>query len=192
MPLLFCDESGDPGPRAQAGASAIYVVCLVMYVDGKAAQRFHAADADLRFRLGWRREFRWSKMSQRSRNIYFESLKEVFPIHHAVVWDKSRALPASVPGCSIGLEMMQEAMLRLGGASAGSRLVIDGVRHRDRSSLARRILGLADVRYEASHTNPHLQLADMLAGFHAWDFYGKLAHTSSALACMRTSRSVWR
>lgn len=192
MPLLFCDESGDPGPRAQAGASAIYVVCLVMYVDGKAAQRFQAADADLRFRLGWRREFRWSKMSQRSRNIYFESLKEVFPIHHAVVWDKSRALTASVPGRSIGLEMMQEAMLRLGGASAGSRLVIDGVRHRDRSSLARRILGLADVRYEASHTNPHLQLADMLAGFHAWDFSGKLAHTSSALACMRTSRSVWR
>ncbi len=192
MPLLFCDESGDPGPRLRAGASAIYVVCLVMYADGKSAQRFHAADADLRLRLGWRHEFRWSKMSQRSRNIYFESLKEVFPVHHAVVWDKSRALPASVSGPSIGLEMMQEAILRLGVASAGSRLVIDGVRHRDRSSLARRLLGLADVRYEASHTNPHLQLADMLAGFHAWDFANKLTDASCMLSCMRTSRSVWR
>ncbi len=192
MPLLFCDESGDPGPRVQAGASAIYVVCLVMYLDGKSAQRFHAADAELRRRLGWRREFRWSKMSQRSRNTYFESLEEVFPVHHAVVWDKSRALPASVPGHSIGLEMIQEAILRLGGVSAGSRLVIDGVRHRDRSSCFRRVLGINDVRFEASHTTPHLQLADMLAGFHAWDFAGKLTNTSPTLAGMRNSRSVWR
>jgi hypothetical protein len=54
------------------------------------------------------------------------------------------------------------------------------------------VLGLANVRFEASHTTPHLQLADMLAGYHAWDFAGKLTNTSPTLAGMRTSRSVWR
>ena len=86
MRLYLCDESGDPGASAESGASRLFVVCLVGYPDGGSAANFQAADAQLRKRLGWRDEFRWSKLSQWSRDNYFEGLVDNLPQHHAIVF----------------------------------------------------------------------------------------------------------
>ena len=85
MRLYLCDESGDPGISPELGASRLFVVCLVGYPDGGSAEKFQAADAQLRKRLTWKGEFRWSKLSQRTRDNYFEGLVDNLPQHHAIV-----------------------------------------------------------------------------------------------------------
>jgi len=190
--LYLCDESGDPGASVELGASKVFVICLVGYPDGGSAEDFQAADAQLRKRLGWRDEFRWSKLSQRSRDNYFEGLADKLPQHHAIVWDKTSIMSQVFQSDSAAIDMMREAVGFLGGPSSGSRLIIDGVRHRDRANAIRRALGVSEVRFEASHTNPHLQLADMLAGFHAWDHSGRIINVAPRLRSLRRFRSLWR
>ena len=192
MRLYLCDESGDPGASAESGASRLFVVCLVGYPDGGSAANFQAADAQLRKRLGWRDEFRWSKLSQRSRDAYLDGLFDNLPQHHAIIWDKKTTIPQAFQSDSVAIEMMSEAIGRLGGPSAGSRLIIDGMRHRDRAAAIRRALGVSEVRFESSHANPHLQLADMLAGFHAWDHAGRISDVEPRLRSLRRFRSLWR
>ena len=190
--LYLCDESGDPGPSAESGASRLFVVCLVGYPDGGSAENFQAADAQLRKRLGWRDEFRWSKLSQRSRDAYLEGLFHNLPQHHAIIWDKKTIMPQTLQSDAVAIGMMREAIGLLGGPSAGSRLIIDGMRHRDRAAAIRRALGVSEVRFESSHANPHLQLADMLAGFHAWDHAGRISDLAPRLRSLRRFRSLWR
>jgi hypothetical protein len=75
------------------------------------------ADSDYGPDLVRRGEFRWSKRSQRSRDAYFESLAQILPRHHAVVWDKEalRSVDSS-PGL-VEIGMMREAIELLGGMS---------------------------------------------------------------------------
>jgi hypothetical protein len=190
--LYLCDESGDPGASAESGASRLFVICLVGYPDGGSAANFQAADAQLRKRLGWKGEFRWSKLSQWSRDNYFEGLVDNLPQHHAIVWDKKTIMPQAFQSDSAAIEMMREAIGLLGCPSAGSRLIIDGMRHRDRAAAIRRALGVSEVRFESSHANPHLQLADVLAGFHAWDYAGRISEVEPRLRSLRRFRSLWR
>ena len=191
MRLYLCDESGDPGISQESGASRLFVVCLVGYPDGGSAANFQVADAQLRKRLGWRDEFRWSKLSQRSRNAYLQGLFDNLPQHHAIIWDKETTMPQAFQPDSAAIDMMREAIGILGGPSDGSRLIIDGVRHRDRAA-AIRCVGVSEVRFESSHANPHLQLADMLAGFHAWDHAGRISEILPRLRSLRRFRSLWR
>jgi hypothetical protein len=190
--LYLCDESGDPGASPELGASRLFVVCLVGYPDGGSAEKFQAADAQLRKRLTWKGEFRWSKLSQRTRDHYFDGLVDNLPRHHAIVWDKETITPQAIQPDSAAIDMMREAVGLLGYPSSGSRLIIDGVRHRDRAVAIRRALGVSEVRFESSHANPHLQLADMLAGFHAWDHAGRISDIEPRLRSLRRFRSVWR
>jgi len=190
--LYVCDESGDPGASAESGASRLFVVCLVGYPDGGSAEKFQAADTQLRKRLGWRDEFRWSQLSQRSRDAYLDGLFDSLPQHRAIVWDEKTTLPLAFQPDSVAIDMMRDAIGLLGGPSAGSRLIIDGMRHRDRAAAIRRALGVSEVRFETSHANPHLQLADMLAGFHAWDHAGRIRGLTPRLRSLRRFRSLWR
>lgn len=165
---------------------------MIGYADGIAAQEFQKADAELRQRLGWRGEFRWSKLSQRSRDTYFASLSGVMPVHHAVIWEKLESHNVQPQKITAEIGMMRQAMLNLGGPTPSSRLIIDGVRHRDRAGEIRRALGVAEVRFEHSHANPHLQLADMYAGFHAWDHARRIKDITPQLRSLRRFRSLWR
>ena len=192
MQLYLCDESGDPGESVSTGASPLFVICMIGYPDRHSAQNFQKSDAELRERLGWRGEFRWSKLSQRSRDTYFEALIKFMPTHHAIIWDKTSIQGARTYGEGMEIAMMREAISCLGGPTPSSRLIIDGVRHRDRAGEIRRALGLSEVRFERSHTNPHLQLADMLAGFHAWDQAGRIKDPTPPLRSLRCFRSLWR
>ena len=192
MRLYLCDESGDPGASIELGASKFFVICLVGYPDGGSAEKFQAADAQLRQRLGWSDEFRWSKLSQRSRDAYLDGLFDNLPQHRAIIWDKMTVSPNSFQRDSVETDMMHEAVGLLGRPSVGSRLIIDGMRHRDRAVAIRRALGVSEVRFESSHTNPHLQLADMLAGFHAWDHAGRISEIAPRLRSLRRFRSLWR
>jgi len=190
--LYLCDESGDPGASVASGASKAFVICLVGYPDGTSAELFQTAEAELRLSLGWRGEFRWSKLSQRSRDNYFAHLADCLPQHHALIWDKAAPAPVTFQPDSIEVDMMRLAIGRLGIPSSGSRLIIDGVRHRDRATAIRRALGVSEVRFESSHANPHLQLADMLAGFHAWDHAGRISDVAPRLRLLKRFRSLWR
>jgi hypothetical protein len=189
--LLLCDESGDPGRLVEAGAAPVFVVCMVRFPNKEAVQRFHVVDADLRQRLGWSGEFHWSKIGQRSRDLYFTQLAKFIPDHHAVVWDKSSRKVGPAEADAIVVDMMRRALVRLGPRAESSRLIVDGSRHRDRAAMIRRSLGVADVRFEASHSNPHLQLADMLAGFHAWDHALRIRQVLPQLVALRPCRSMW-
>ena len=191
MRLYLCDESGDPGASVELGASKVFVICLVGYPDGGSAEKFQAADTQLRQRLGWRDEFRWSKLSQRSRDTYLDGLFDSLPQHRAIIWDKMTLHPNSFRRDSVEIDMMREAVRLLGCPSSGSRLIIDGMRHRDRAVAIRRALGVSEVRFEPSHANPHLQLADMLAGFHAWDHAGRISEIAPRLRSLRRFRSLW-
>lgn len=192
MRLYLCDESGDPGVSAESGASKLFVVCLVGYPDGGSAENFQAADTQLRRRLGWKGEFRWSKLSQSSRDAYLDGLFDSLPQHRAIIWDKEITMPQAFQSDSAAIDMMRDAIGLLGRPSAGSRLIIDGMRHRDRAAAIRRALGVSEVRFESSHANPHLQLADMLAGFHAWDHAGRIREIAPRLRSLRRFRSLWR
>lgn len=79
---------------------------MIGYPDGTAAQEFQKDDAVLRQRLRWRGEFRWSRLSQRSRDAYFAALSSFMPNHHAVIWDKLASNEVQPRNISTEIDMM--------------------------------------------------------------------------------------
>ncbi len=164
--LLFCDESGDPGQPIEPGASSYFAVGILCCCDGVEAARLSVAQERLRAGLGWRGEFKWSKMPIDVRMDYMTSMAPILRSYRVSIWDKQRAVLRSVYRPE--LEVMRHCLGSFGYVEAADRFVIDGVRDRLRASEIRIALGVREVRMERSHACPQLQMADMLVGFHAY------------------------
>lgn len=164
--LLFCDESGDPGLPTKPGASPYFGVAMLCCPAADDATRLAEAQDKARIRLGWAGEFKWSKMPSDVRLAYLISMVPMLDSHRVTIWDKRSGVLSSRYSPEVTV------MLRCYGSfesmEPSVRIVIDGERDRLRASEIRRALGVSEVRMERSHSCPHLQMADILIGFHAY------------------------
>lgn len=164
--LLFCDESGDPGLPMEPGASAYLALGILCFRDGAEAARLAAVQEGLRSGLGWRGEFKWSKMPIEVRMDYLTGMAPMLRSYRVAIWDKQRV--ALRPQFRPEVEVMRACIESFEHVEAVDRIVIDGERDTRRSSEIRTALGVREVRMERSHACPQLQMADMLVGFHAY------------------------
>jgi hypothetical protein len=166
--LLFCDESGDPGMPGQSGVSSYFAVGIICCRDGEEAARLATAQERLRVDLGWRGEFKWSKMPIEVRMGYLTGIVSVLGSYRVAIWDKQRVVLRS--GFRPEVEVMRACLESFDPMETADRLIIDGERDGRRSSEIRTALGVREVRMEKSHACPQLQMADMLVGFHAYAY----------------------
>ena len=164
--LLFCAESGDPGLPMETGASAYLAVGILCCRDGEEAARLARVQEGLRAGLGWRGEFKWSKMPNEVRMDYLTGMAPIIRSYRVAIWDKQRV--ALRPQFRPEMEVMRVCMDSFEHIEVADRIVIDGERDGRRSSEVRTALGVGEVRIERSHACPQLQMADMLVGFHAY------------------------
>ncbi len=164
--LLFCDESGDPGLPMEPGSSSYFAVGILCCRDGAEAARLAAAQERLRAGLGWRGEFKWSKMPIGVRMDYMTSMAPMLRSYRVAIWDKQRVVLRS--NYRPEVEVMRSCLGSFDRIEAADRIVIDGERDRLRASEIRIALGVREVRMERSHACPQLQVADMVVGFHAY------------------------
>lgn len=190
MRKLFCDESGDPGSATERGASQLFVLCLVVGRSGDAHARFIAKQTEIRDALAWRGEFKWTKMHHALRLEYLKRSIPTLPENYSVFWSKKDNPMA--PNDPITSPMLGKCLEAVNPSGQPCRLIIDGERNRQRARELRSSLGLAEMRFEPSHSSPYLQLADMLAGFHAADVSGRIRELPKELLDLRGFRSAWR
>lgn len=164
--LLFCDESGDPGLPMEPGASSYFAVGILCCRDGEEAARLAALQEGLRAALGWRGEFKWSRMPIDVRMGYLTGMAPMLRSYRVAIWDKQRVVLSPVYRPEV--YVMRSCLDSFGHVEAADRIVIDGERDARRSFEVRTALGVREVRMERSHACPQLQIADMLAGLHAY------------------------
>lgn len=164
--LLFCDESGDPGLPMEPGASAYFAVGILCCRDGEEAARLARVQEGLRAGLGWRGEFKWSKMPIEVRMDYLTGMAPMLRSYRVAIWDKQPVVLRSHFRPEV--EVMRVCMDSFEHIETADRIVIDGERDARRSSEIRMALGVREIRMERSHACPQLRMADMLVGFHAY------------------------
>ena len=190
MRKVFCDESGDPGLATDQGASPLFVLSLVAGHPESTHARFIAKQAEVRKELAWSGEFKWTKMRHALRMEYLKRSLTTLPDNHSAIWRKAGDRP--MPHETAQVTMLRRCLEAMPSTNEPCRLIIDGERNRQRAREIRASLALAEVRFEPSHVSPYLQLADMLAGFHAADVAGGIRDLPKELQALRGFRSAWR
>lgn len=155
--LLFCDESGDPGLPMEPGASAYFAVGIICCRDGEEAARLARVQEGPRAGLGWRGEFKWSKMPTEVRMGYLTGMTPMLRSYRVAIWDKQQVALRSYFRPEV--EVMRTCIDSFEHIEVADRIVIDGERDGRRSSEVRTALGVGEVRMERSHACPQLQMA---------------------------------
>jgi hypothetical protein len=74
--LVFIDESGCSGFKLARGSDAVFVIGMVMFEDGEAARATQRQIESYRQRTGHRSEIRFSCSSDRTRDAFFEAVRD--------------------------------------------------------------------------------------------------------------------
>jgi Protein of unknown function (DUF3800) len=171
--LVFIDESGDPGFKVSKGASPVFVAAMVVFDSGDAASKTKEAIEESEARKRHRREFKFSKCSDRVRDAYFEAVcSSPFGVRAIVVRKEVIYSPRLQANKERFYEYFVKQMMKYdGGMLKDARVVIDGSGDRAfRQSLnaaLRHYLGagvIRQIRFKDSRADVLVQLADMCAG----------------------------
>ena len=171
--LVFIDESGCPGFKLTKGSSSHFVVALVIFYNHNAAEQAAACIAAMRVRLGFRTEFKFSKLQDRVRTEFFQSVRDCNFFVRAIVVDKSILYSNKLKEDS---DTFYNFFVRLilgndNGVLNNAKIKIDGSGDREfkrelnsylRKSLPNGVM--KDIKFADSCGNDLIQLADMCAG----------------------------
>jgi hypothetical protein len=171
--LVFTDESGDPGFKIDRGASPIFVAAMVIFdQDDHAAATQRAIDQSEARRIH-KPEFRFSKCSDRVRDLFFTAVRNCrFRVRAIVVRKQLIYSPRLKADKERFYEYFVKSMMNYdAGVLQDAKVIIDGSGDREfrknLNSALRQRLGagvIKDLRFKDSHRDPLLQLADMCAG----------------------------
>ena len=187
--LVYIDDSGDPGLKIGQGSSTHFVFALVGFEQEEHAEDARARIHRLRERLGFstRSEFKFNKASRSVREQFFRALVPSRFTVHSLVVDKTRLHdPRFRRGKNAFYDTaIREVLHHYRDVFAEARVQLDGSAERHyRQRLQRdlRRLGqVREVRLARSHSEPLIQLADMIAGA-----------TRLSYATERTDAAVYR
>lgn len=175
--LVFIDESGDPGMKKRSGTSEYFIVTAVIFKDAQEAELCQMEIEKYRESLGkdpWF-EFRFNKCCDDFRRGFLEIAGRRTFFYYSLVLNKSKLWHQgfrdknSLYKYTVKL-VFQNAKPLLTNAT----VIIDRCGDREfRNQLAKYLKGrmnepgntlIRKVKMEASHSNPLLQLADMVCG----------------------------
>lgn len=170
--LVFIDESGDPGFRTDKGASPVFVVAMVIFMDGAAAGATDQVIRRAMERLKAAPEFKFNKTNDRIKDGFFEAVCDCsFAIRALVVKkDVIRSARLRANKEDFYRYFVRMMMTYDDDWLVDADVVIDGSGAREfkkeLKSYLRRQLGdrLKDVRLSDSRGDPLVQLADMCVG----------------------------
>lgn len=170
--LVFIDESGDPGFKLDRGSTPIFAAAMVIFDD-----KAHAAHAEATIRATLEAEkaypeFKFNKCRDGLRDAFFAAVEPCSFYVRAIVVRKDVIY-------SPRLRAQKEEFYRFfvknmvrhdGGALKDAKVVIDGSGERVfRQDLQRHLKrhadgGIRSVKFQDSHRDPLVQLADMAVG----------------------------
>ncbi len=171
--LVFIDESGDPGFKVASGSSPVFVMAMVMFENGEAAQQTSLNIEELRKRLGFRTEFKFNKSREEVRDAFFEAVRGCPFRVRAIVVEKQRIRSSILREQKDAFyNFFLKTMVRFdNGRLSSARIIIDGSGDRAfRQGLAKHVTrnaakgAIKDVRFKDSANDALVQLADMCAG----------------------------
>lgn len=189
--LVFIDESGDPGFKLTKGSTSHFVLAMVIFRDHREAERTSAAIQAAREALRVKKEFKFNKCCNETRDGFFEAVRPFQFTVRAIVVDKAKIYNRHLR--TVKEDFYRYFIRRMiendGRALDHARIKIDGSGSREfRQELARylrqngRAGVIEDLKFADSGNNALIQLADMAAG----------AIARSCKQDVRTSAWRWR
>jgi uncharacterized protein DUF3800 len=175
--LVFIDESGDPGMSGKVGASPVFVITAVVFSNPEEAERCAASICELRKILGLddRFEFHFNKCADKFRRAFLERVAPFKFYHHSFVVNKDKLYGEGFKHknsfykfvCGMVADNLKPHL-------ASASLTFDKCGDRAfKQQLSKYLKGrindgecdvIRKVKFEESHTNQLLQLADMICG----------------------------
>jgi len=194
--LVLIDESGDPGFAVAKGATAFFVICLVVFHDLKQAEQCSRAIAQARTRLGWKGEFKFSKTKDSGKDAFFAAVSPFDFDVHALVVDKSKIHSTRLRSDDDTFyNYFLRQLLTHCDVLQNARIKIDGSGNREfrrhLNAYLRRMLApgkIESVEFVDSARNNLIQLADMTAGAVARSF----KHDTTGLHATRWRKALGR
>lgn len=170
---VFIDESGCAGFKLGRGSTDHFVVAMAIFGDSPAVERAAAAIREVRREAHHKPEFKFSKCSNSTRDMFFDRLcREDFSVR-AIVVDKRKIYSPQLRTHNEDFyRYFVQLMLKHDNETLrDARIQIDGsgdrVFRRELHRYLRQQSGpgkIRDVTLKNSKTNDMIQLADMCAG----------------------------
>lgn len=177
--LVFIDESGDNGLHLVTGSSKNLIVTLVLFEDHAEALRADERIANLRRELGLNAgfEFHFSKLKQEWRERFLRVVGVFDFLYFSIVIDKAEIVrrgsfkPAELYryACHLAIELakpyLKEAIVVVDGSGSHQFRMDLATELRKRTNRPGETGGhLRKIKFQDSHRNNLLQLADMVCG----------------------------
>lgn len=170
--LVFIDESGDAGFKVTQGSTPVFATAMVIFEDRSAAQRAENLIKNALRDLRAFPEFKFNKSSDEIRDGFFTAVRSCDFRVRALVVKK-----ADIYSDRLRSEkdefyryIVKSMVKHDGGMLQGAKVIIDGSGERSfRRDLEKHIKrhagpSVKSVKFAASHTDPLVQLADMVVG----------------------------
>lgn len=177
--IAFLDESGDESGKLDRGASPLFVVGLVVFLDSSEAERCDGRIAQLRRELHKhpRFEFRFRDNGHADRLAFLAAVAPFRFTYYSVTLEKPNSPQARQPAylvacarvCGLAGEALKDARLIVDAGQVGRF-----ARRRQTTVIRQWVNGesgsivLADVRAQDSVRHNLIQLADYVAGVRHW------------------------
>lgn len=171
--LIFIDESGDPGFKLTRGSTSHFVVVMVIFDKNEDAESTAKVIKQTMIDLNIKPEFKFSNSRDYVRDVFFNNIKNCKFRVRALVVDKERIYSQNLRENSEKFynyfvkQLINFDELKLNNAS----IKIDGSGDREfKKELHRYLRSQVNknlsfiVKFEESHKNSLIQLADMVAG----------------------------
>lgn len=171
--LIFIDESGDPGFKLTRGSTSHFVVVTVIFDTNEDAEATAKVIKQTLIDLNIKPEFKFSNSRDYVRDAFFDKIKKCKFRVRALVVDKKRIYSQNLRENSEKFynyfvkQLINFDELKLNNAS----IKIDGSGDREFKKELHRYLRSQintnlsfKVKFEESHKNSLIQLADMVAG----------------------------
>jgi len=175
--LVFLDESGDPGMSGRRNTSPVFVITAVVFTDPDQAERCAQAICELRreLRLSERFEFHFNKCSDRFRAAFLERVAGYGFYNHSFVVNKDKLLGDGFRQkssfykfvCGMVAENLKPHLKNasLTFDKCGDRLFKSQLSKYLKNRInTEEHCAIRKIKFEESHTNQLLQLADMVCG----------------------------
>lgn len=175
--LVFIDDSGDPGFKAEKGSSKVFVIAMVIFADELEAEKTSIAIKELRriLKVSDYYEFKFNKTNKKFRDAFVESIRKFDFVIRAIVVRKE--LIQSPRFRSYKEDFYNYIIMQVLKQSSGiknAKLKFDkrgekAIRNSLRTYLSRELDNktrkiFKDLKFVDSKQNTLIQLSDMVAG----------------------------
>jgi hypothetical protein len=196
--LVFIDESGDAGFKIDS--SSHLIVTMTVFENYQAADVTRCIIANLLTRTGVKREFHFSKLAAHYKTLFFETVQSQDFSVYGIAMDKKRITSDTLHNNTHSFFNFTLRQLMMRTPINNARIRIDGKGSKQMRQEAKAYFRkevpqdvIKDVKYIDSHTEPLIQLADMVTGAIAREYMRPDTKDSQRYRALLSKRikNVW-